>query len=247
MEFHPVANIFPMMSGEDSDALKADIEVNGQREPIWTHENKIIDGRNRYNACQTIGIEPAYREWDGKGLLVAFVVSLNLIRRHLNETQRGMVAARLTKMRQGERNDLEPCLNSGKVSQSDAAEMLNVPRDTVQKAARVIEEAQPDIIELCDAGLMTADAAASIAGAPVEFQQKVTEVIKTGEAKSAKDAIRIARREEVQQAATRPKYGVHSWVGDGKGRGRAEARLGRVQRQAGREYHTGAPPKRGAL
>jgi hypothetical protein len=47
MEFHPVANIFPMMSAEEFEALKADILANGLREDIWLHNNQTIDGRNR--------------------------------------------------------------------------------------------------------------------------------------------------------------------------------------------------------
>src|SRR5262245_5919227 len=204
MEFHPVANIFPMMSAEEFEALKADIAAHGQREPIWLYEGKIVDGRNRYNACEEIGIEPQCREWSGSGSLTAFVVSLNLIRRHLNETQRGMVAARIANMRQGERTDMEPSLNLGKVSQSDAAQMLNVSTATVEHCAKVEKEAQPEIIELCDTGKMAASAAASIADAPPEFQKKVAEAIESGEAKSAKDAIRLARKAEIETAASLP-------------------------------------------
>lgn len=88
MEFHPVAAIFPMMTTEEFDALKADIAKNGLREPIYTHEGKIIDGRNRYRACIEVGAPPRFKEWDGKGSLVEFVVSLNLHRRHLTQSQK---------------------------------------------------------------------------------------------------------------------------------------------------------------
>lgn len=91
-EFHEVANIFPLMQGDEFEALKADIASNGQREPIWLHtDGSIIDGRNRYRACMDLDIQPVFRTWDGKGSLVAFVVSLNLHRRHLDAGQRSMI------------------------------------------------------------------------------------------------------------------------------------------------------------
>src|SRR5262245_42823053 len=92
MEFHPVANIFPLMEGTEFEALKADIAANGLREPIWTFDGQIVDGRNRYRACQELGIEPATCEWNGRGSLVKFVVSLNLHRRHLTSSQSAVVA-----------------------------------------------------------------------------------------------------------------------------------------------------------
>lgn len=47
-KYHEVANIFPLMSGDDFDALKADIAENGQREAIWLHtDGSIIDGRTQ--------------------------------------------------------------------------------------------------------------------------------------------------------------------------------------------------------
>src|SRR5262245_14218684 len=101
--FHPCAEVFPRMSDSELELLAADIKANGLRESIWVHpgDRSIIDGRNRYLACQRAGVEPTYRTWDGKGSLIAFVVSLNLHRRHLNESQRAMVAARLANFRHG--------------------------------------------------------------------------------------------------------------------------------------------------
>src|SRR5262245_11343514 len=51
-EVHPLAEIFPPLEGPAFDALVADIMGRGLQEPIWLYENKILDGRNRYRACQ---------------------------------------------------------------------------------------------------------------------------------------------------------------------------------------------------
>lgn len=115
IQFHEVANIFPMMSAEEYEALKVDISANGLIEPIWLYEGMVIDGRNRYAACIDTGVTPKFREYTGQGgaALVAFVVSLNLKRRHLDAGQKAFVAleiepmlAAFAKERQGERNDL---------------------------------------------------------------------------------------------------------------------------------------------
>jgi ParB-like chromosome segregation protein Spo0J len=91
---HPAADFFPLLSGEALDSLVADIKEHGLREPILLHEGKILDGRNRYRACEKAGVEPQFREWNGKGSLTALVWSLNDARRHLNESQRAMAGAR---------------------------------------------------------------------------------------------------------------------------------------------------------
>jgi len=93
MEFHPLANIFPLMSESELDVLAADIAAHGQREPIYTHQGRILDGRNRFNACRKANREPRFVSWQGDGAPAAFVVSMNLHRRHLNESQRADIAS----------------------------------------------------------------------------------------------------------------------------------------------------------
>jgi hypothetical protein len=95
MESHPVADMFPLSTGDDFAALVADIDENGLLEDIETFEGKIIDGRNRFRACEVLGIEPRFKEWDGKGSLVRHVVSKNLHRRHLDASQRGACGVKI--------------------------------------------------------------------------------------------------------------------------------------------------------
>jgi ParB-like chromosome segregation protein Spo0J len=149
-QYHEVANIFPLMRVDEFQALKDDIAEHGQREPIWLHtDGRIIDGRNRHRACSELGVEPEFQVWDGKGSLIAFVVSLNLIRRHLDESQRAMVAARLATMAEG-RPDKTASIEA--VSQEKAADLLNVSRSAVQRAHIVQERGSPELAVAVDSG-----------------------------------------------------------------------------------------------
>ena len=164
-----------MMSETEAANLREDIQRNGLLEAIWTYQNQIVDGRNRYNACLATGVEPRFREWNGSGSLVSFVVSLNLHRRHLSESQRAMVAAKLATMKSGERTDLsDPNLPQicGRLSQTDAAELLNVSPRSVSNAAKVIEDGVLDLAERVEAGEISVSAAAQIAELPKTKQKR---------------------------------------------------------------------------
>ena len=98
---HPAAHIFPMMNDEEYRDLKQSIAENGLREPVWIMpDGLILDGRNRAKACRELGVTPDVKVYDGDDP-VAFVVDLNLHRRHLNESQRSMVAANIANLGQG--------------------------------------------------------------------------------------------------------------------------------------------------
>lgn len=93
MKVHPLADLFPLIEGDEFGALVADIKANGLNEPIWLHgDGSILDGRNRFRACQVAGVQPRYRTWTGTGSPVAFVLSQNLRRRHLNASQCAVLA-----------------------------------------------------------------------------------------------------------------------------------------------------------
>ncbi len=73
----------------------------------------------------------------------AFVISLNLKRRHLSEEQRAMVAGRLANLKEGRPQKTAPI--GAVVSQPDAAELLNVSRRSVQRAVAVQRDGTPDL------------------------------------------------------------------------------------------------------
>jgi N6-adenosine-specific RNA methylase IME4 len=89
LEFHPAANSFPMMDAKRFEELKADIERQGQIEPITTCDGMVLDGRNRYKALSDLGIPPKIRSFDGDPW--AYVWSLNGERRDLVAEQRYLI------------------------------------------------------------------------------------------------------------------------------------------------------------
>ncbi|MDQ4119913.1 MAG: ParB N-terminal domain-containing protein [Acidobacteriota bacterium] len=164
-QFHPVAEVFPLMNDDELEQLAEDIEMFGQREPILIFENQIVDGRNRALACELRGITPIVVEYAGSAEeLVSLAVSLNLRRRHLDESQRAMVAAKLANMRQGERTDISQICE--RLSQSDAAELLNVSPRSVFAANSVIKNGVMELVEKVEEGELSVSAASKIAEMP---------------------------------------------------------------------------------
>lgn len=195
VEFHPLANIFPLIDGPEFDDLVADIRAHGVREPVWLYDGLILDGRNRYRASASAGVDCPMRTYHGDDP-AAFVVSLNLKRRHLTESQRAMVAAKLSNMRQGERTDKQPSANLQKVSQYDAAKLLNVSERTVANAAKVKDEGSTELIAAVESGKVSVSAAADVATLPKDEQ---TEIVARGE----KEILEKAKTIRAEKASVR--------------------------------------------
>jgi len=203
-EFHAVADLFPLLRGAAFDELVADIKQNGLLEPILLDdEGRILDGRNRYRACLAAGVEPRFRTWDGQGSLTEMALSFNLRRRHLDESQRAMVAARVAKMlekeafkRKGRRTDLAANLQPGKRcrSSSEAAAQVNVSERLIFAASKVLRDGSEELIAAVDSGVLAVSTAAVLAGLPKPEQ---TQAVAGG----AKEAARKARE---LRAADRP-------------------------------------------
>lgn len=170
------------MQGEAFAALVADIKAHGMREPIVRMngddgEWEILDGRNRLRACQAAGIKPDFIAYEGDDPL-GYVVSCNLARRHLGQSQRALVAAELANMRQGERMDLQPSANLQKVSQKEAAKMAGVSPRLVASAVKVLKKAEPTVLKLVEAGKVSIDAAEKEIDAERDRKKRAREIAK---------------------------------------------------------------------
>ncbi len=95
--FHELSSIFPLMEGDDFNALVEDMREKGQLKKGVLFEEKILDGRNRYRACGILKIPFKTEEYSEKISPRDYIISENLMRRHLNEAQRAEIGLILLK------------------------------------------------------------------------------------------------------------------------------------------------------
>jgi N6-adenosine-specific RNA methylase IME4 len=214
MQFHPLANVFPLIDGDDFAALVEDVRANGLREKIKLYDGAILDGRNRYRACVEAGVDPVFEMFDG-GDPVAYVISLNLRRRQLDESQRAMVAARLANIGHGGDRKSDQAANLPleapiqQVSQAQAAQLTNVGERSVRSARKVIESGDEDLAAAVDQGKIAVSAAEKIAALPEDDRKKV--LAAPAPEKAIKKVVREKREETLadrQRALPDKKYGV---------------------------------------
>lgn len=178
-EFHELANLFPLMEGKELDDLAADIKANGQRDAILLYGGRILDGRNRYLACHSVGIEPRTAIWGGSEDLVAFVISKNLRRRHLSESQRADIAAQL-RLR-------------ANLPVEKAASLMNVSERSVKAATRVQTKGIPELAKAVQSGKVSVATAAKVAKMKPAKQRKLIQ--------KGPEAIIKATRPTIQESA----------------------------------------------
>ena len=171
---HPLAGIFPMMSSDEFVSLKTDIRANGLLEPIWLLDGQILDGRNRFKACQEVGVKPVFRDYEGDNP-TAFIISLNLKRRHLSESQRAMVAAKLENLEHGQRADLARDANLHVLKRAEAASLLNVSPRSVATAKKVEELGTPELVSAVEQGNIAVSTASVLTETPPETQRYAAE------------------------------------------------------------------------
>lgn len=195
---HPVAAMFPMMEGSEFDQLVADISAHGLREPIQVdREGRILDGRNRERACRLAGVPLTTRVYEGDDAL-AFVLSLNLHRRHLSESQRAMIAARLATSPHGGDRRSDQAENLPLVSQHDAAKLLNISDRSLRSAKAVAGKAAPSLLEAVNQGLVAVSDAAAFVDRPANEQKALVDAVRSGRHKTLSRAA-VARRREARE------------------------------------------------
>ena len=106
-----------------------------------------------------------YRHHDGTDC-VAFVLSLNLHRRHLTTSQRAMVAARVATLKHGTNQHRKEEGQKRPSTIIEAADQLSVGSRTIRRAKRLLKDGHPDIINEVEAGSLSVHKALEVSKYP---------------------------------------------------------------------------------
>lgn len=173
-------NIFPEASQEDFDRLVSDIEANGYDAslPITLYQGAILDGWNRWRACQQLGVTPRTTTFFGTDSeAISYTMRTNK-RRNLNSSQWAAIAVeaedllsaiaeaveaeKLAKQKANAANQhSEPCgkklpqpsRDENRVTQK-AAELFNTNRTYINEAKK-LKETSPEAFEQIKSGEKT--------------------------------------------------------------------------------------------
>ena len=150
-EFHELANIFPMLEENELEALRADMDANGQINKIILYQGKVLDGRNRYRICEMLGIEPETIAYPGDDP-IGLVLSQNIHRRHLTVSQRTSLAVECRQLSSTfgksdtdstQENTAQNEISDGRgnvtpsMTQAEAAQAFGVSESNVKRAEKL--------------------------------------------------------------------------------------------------------------
>ncbi|MDF1606973.1 MT-A70 family methyltransferase [Hoeflea sp. YIM 152468] len=164
LPLHPLCTLFPAMDGETFAAFLQDIADNGLREPIVTLDGQVLDGRNRQAACAELGLVPdgMVTEYDGVDAL-AFVLSKNLARRHLSESQRAAIAAQLVNWEKGVNQHTSGPAN---LQTRQAARALSISERAVAACRSIRKHGAPALFDAIRDGRVTVHTADALKTLP---------------------------------------------------------------------------------
>ena len=156
------------------------------------YEGQVLDGRNRLAACKIAKVKPTFIEWNGTGSPVEWVISENLIRRHLTSSQRAVIAADLLplleqeaknrqRLSQGRGKKVAQSLATSSGKASVAAARIARTNSTYVETVKAISKAAPELIEKVRNGDLSIPDAKRLSEIP---DQKHAELLKQVNGKS---------------------------------------------------------------
>lgn len=188
-EFHEIANWLPMLDHDGLQKMAEDIKSHGQRLPIILYDGKILDGRNRYVACQMAGVPPVYQDLPEGEDPVAYAESMNLPRRHLTVSQLAMYGDNkrayydrqakekydATVGRPSKLVETVPPISEKVKARDQAGAAVGVSGRTMDKAKKVREQGHKNLVKAVESGKLDVTKAAKLAELPKDVQETILE------------------------------------------------------------------------
>jgi len=187
---HPSAGLFPMLTDAELDDLAANIAKHGQLEPIVLFEDKILDGRNRLEACRRAHVEPKFRALEACDSPTDFVISANLHRRHLTPMLRTTCAVNALPLFAAEARTRQQA--AGKTAGRGRPKAMSHPGAELSDTRRATDEAA----HAFRAGERAVESMAAVRRRAPE----VFDAAKSGHIAAVTDAVKIARLEPEARA-----------------------------------------------
>lgn len=141
VSLHKITETHPVMSAEQFEALKNDIEVNGQLQPAIVYRGKIVDGRHRYKALTQLGEENIKITRLQNNLTLDGVTNLvnsTEMRRHQSPTQLAIKGYRMYK--------------AGKLTQKEIPSKVGCSLTNLKAVIALEALGRLDVVELLEAG-----------------------------------------------------------------------------------------------
>ena len=187
LSYHPACLAFPMMGETELRELAEDIKENGQDQPVVLHGKVVLDGKNILAACKLAGVQPRFAQWEGTGSPTVWIVSQNLVRRHLTSSQRAVIALDLMPIFKREARDrqhhsandfAEP---TAKGKASEVAARLVKSNSRYVEAAKAIMRDAPELIEPLRNGTLNIPEATTVAELPKAERKLTVRRVENGE------------------------------------------------------------------
>lgn len=159
------------MQDDDYLRLKNDLQENGYdlKQPIYLYQDEILDGWNRFKACQELKIQPIYKDFSGSDIeAISFVMRTNK-RRNLTSSQWAAIAVEADEFIQVLREEADKRMKAGKkdpgqlIAPSESeqnktrtklATAFNTNRTYINEAQR-LKETNPEVFQQVKSGEKT--------------------------------------------------------------------------------------------
>lgn len=168
---HPIAVPLTLpLNPEQEDALKLSIRTHGVIHPVMLLDGQILDGWARYIAARACGCELPTTEYKGSqepSALVAYLLAVNIHRKHYTKLQRALLAARLLDSKRG-------VVKGGpqEFKVNDAASLFSVSPSYINLCHRALLSKNTALIHDIELGNATLDQIKEVLGRPVPSPSK---------------------------------------------------------------------------